>query len=120
MGRSKQPGVCLHCGRHNDWRTRNLCTTCYKFPEIREQYPMVKNCRGGMNWGNSAWEALLNQKPESAVTPTDAFPGSDEKIAVMAERYANNQAVFHPDDVTCFTTLAHASGWTERDFKALA
>jgi len=33
-----------------------------------------------------------------APSPTTAAPGTPEKLAVMAARYAAGQALFHPDD----------------------
>ncbi|GIW79240.1 MAG: hypothetical protein KatS3mg105_1047 [Gemmatales bacterium] len=37
-------------------------------------------------------------EPRTPVQPTDAEPGSEEKIAVMAARAARGEAIFHPDD----------------------
>ncbi len=43
---------------------------------------------------------LADATPVPASGPTRADPGSDEKIAVMHERYMNGEAVLHPDDPT--------------------
>ncbi|GIW81518.1 MAG: hypothetical protein KatS3mg105_3325 [Gemmatales bacterium] len=37
-------------------------------------------------------------EPRPPAQPTDAEPGSEEKIAVMAARAARGEALFHPDD----------------------
>lgn len=49
--------------------------------------------------------------------PTDAIPGTEEKIQVMRERWANGYALHHPCDlrlsskgVECFTGLSYLSG----------
>lgn len=34
--------------------------------------------------------------------PTNARPGSDEKIAVFQQRIADGEELWHPDDVTTF------------------
>jgi hypothetical protein len=35
-------------------------------------------------------------------TPTDAPPGSCEKLDIIADRAERGQLLFHPDDRTCF------------------
>lgn len=37
-------------------------------------------------------------KPLDPETATDAFPGSEEKIRIMEERYLRGQAIFHAQD----------------------
>ena len=52
------------------------------------------------------FDALLPLEPDVAVdddldfVPTDARPGSDEKLDVMRQRYETGQPLFHPDDET--------------------
>ena len=36
--------------------------------------------------------------PPFPCCPTNALPGTQEKVQVMASRYAHGQQVFHPDD----------------------
>src|SRR5690242_7031685 len=38
--------------------------------------------------------------------PTNARPGSEEKIAVMESRAAKGQQIFHPEDATCFVSFS--------------
>ena len=40
----------------------------------------------------------FNGPAELPDTPTDAWPGSEQKIAVLAERAALQQTLWHPDD----------------------
>ena len=37
-------------------------------------------------------------KRRPAASPTDAMPGSPEKIRVLTQRVANGEELFHPDD----------------------
>ena len=47
--------------------------------------------------GNDAgWE------PPRESEPTNALPGSEEKIEVMAERLRRGETLLHPDDVKCY------------------
>lgn len=38
------------------------------------------------------------KKKRGEFRPTSYYPGSDEKIAIMRERYLNRLPLFHPDD----------------------
>ena len=38
-------------------------------------------------------------KRRPAGSPTDALPGSPEKIRVLMQRVANGEELFHPDDL---------------------
>lgn len=38
------------------------------------------------------------KEPPPALEPTSALPGSEEKIAVMAARFAAGLGIFHPQD----------------------
>lgn len=55
---------------------------------------------------------FARQKIECA-TPTAAVPGSEEKIKIMADRYAAGLPIFHPDDTQRpgqFTTAGFLAG----------
>lgn len=44
-------------------------------------------------WLEDYWEAT--ELPE----PTQAMPGTEEKIAILQKRYESGQILFHPDDL---------------------
>jgi hypothetical protein len=57
---------------------------------VRALYPPVSNCyRRGVGNGHGGYEL-----PE----PTQALPGTPEKVAVLEERARLRQQLFHPDD----------------------
>ena len=85
--------LCRHCQRVRSCRPRGLCWCCYYKPGVREQYPThLKFSKRGE--GNFYRDAPLHE------FPTSALPGSDEKIAVLAERVRLKQCLWHPDDAT--------------------
>ena len=83
--------LCRHCQKTKSNRPRGLCWTCYYTPGVRELYPSTsKFARRGV--GNFSGNAPL---PDA---PTDATPGSEEKIRILIERARLKQALFHPLD----------------------
>lgn len=85
--------ICRHCEKSKVSRPRGLCWTCYYRPGIKELYPSTsKYARRGV--GNFFGAAPL---PTCA---TSAEPGSEAKIAILAERARLRQTLWHPDDVT--------------------
>jgi hypothetical protein len=83
--------VCRHCGRYPVNRPRGLCWSCYYTPGLREFYPSTsKFARRGFG--------LFDGRVEMPREPTQAPPGSPEKVAVLMERAKNRQALWHPDD----------------------
>lgn len=82
--------ACRHCNHDKVNRPRGLCWTCYYTPGIKELYPsQSKYARRGE--GNFAGEAGV---PE----PTQALPGTVEKLLVLELRAKLKQCLFHPDD----------------------
>lgn len=82
---------CCHCFKRKVSRPRGLCWTCYYTPGVKELHPSTsKYARRGV--GNTMRGSLL--PPE----PTNALPGSPEKIAVMAQRAEMGCCLFHPAD----------------------
>jgi hypothetical protein len=82
--------LCRHCQRVPSNRPRGLCWSCYYTPGVRDLYPSTsKFARRGV--GDFNGQAAL---PE----PTDAPPGSPEKVAVLAQRARLGQALWHPRD----------------------
>lgn len=59
---------------------------------------------------NVHWDILRyghdeDYKPAREAIPTHARPGSDEKIAILAERVAMGMPLFHPEDATTLAKL---------------
>lgn len=96
---------CRHCRRKptilNDkgdrgalW-PRGLCRLCYYDPAIRERYRRI---RGTVNT-ESRLPALNRVRLRLRIPqPTQALPGSAEKIAVLMARVAAGQYLHHPKD----------------------
>jgi hypothetical protein len=68
-----------------------LCYRCYQSADVRQHYPRSesKYARNGVGQGCRGY-----QLPE----PTDARPGSAEKVAVLEERARLGLALWHPLD----------------------
>ena len=83
--------LCRHCGRVPSNRPRGLCWSCYYKPGVRELYPSTsKFARRGLD--------DFNGRAAAPAAPTEAAPGSPEKILVLMERARKRQALWHPDD----------------------
>lgn len=70
-------------------RPRGLCWKCYYTPGILDRYPISSSIfayrspvKRGVKYGE----------------PTDALPGTPEKVAVLEKRAQNGEHLFHPDD----------------------
>lgn len=81
--------VCNHCHKRRISRPRGLCWGCYYIPHVRERHEKAlyhpledRDCRE-------------RSAPHEA---TDARPGTEAKIKVLARRVARNLALWHPDD----------------------
>ena len=84
---------CRHCLRAPVSRPRGLCWSCYYTPGLRERYPSTSKF-GRRGVGN------FNGNPPLPVFPTQALPGTSEKVAVLEERARLKQCLWHPDDAT--------------------
>jgi len=82
---------CVHCGRNKVSRPRGLCWTCFYTPGVRERYGISDSIYARRGVPHHSTIAEPDQ-------PTDATPGTEEKIQVMAERAAAGQSLHHPDD----------------------
>lgn len=83
---------CRHCGHPKVTRPRGLCWTCYHQPGIRAEYASEsKYARRGVRDQSGA-----KKTPE----PTDALPGTAEKVAVLRQRAARGEQLWHPLDRT--------------------
>lgn len=93
--------ICRHCQKSKVNRPRGLCWSCYYRPGIRDQYPSTsKYARRGV--GN-----FCGQAPPP-IRSTAAIPGSEEKIAILAERAQSRQSLWHPNDLTLETASVSA------------
>lgn len=83
--------VCLHCGRRKRrLGQRGLCSRCYENRDIRCKYPMRSNvCRG---------VGLIVAKDLKGWMPTNALPGTNEKLMVLEYRASKGWPLWHPDD----------------------
>lgn len=80
---------CRHCKTRKCNRPRGLCWTCYYTPEVRASYgPISKFGRRG----NGLTELL------PPLESTRAVAGTEEKIALMAERVARGEEARHVMD----------------------
>jgi hypothetical protein len=83
--------ICQHCHQASVCRPRRLCWSCYYKPGVRDLYPTTSKF-GRRGPGN------INRNAPLPAFPTDARPGTPEKIAVLQERVRMRQALWHPDD----------------------
>lgn len=83
--------VCRHCGRRAPNRPRGLCWSCYYAPGLRERYESTSK------FGR---RGILDKygRVEMPCLATQALPGTHEKVAVLAQRAAMHQALWHPHD----------------------
>lgn len=83
--------LCRHCQHHSVNRPRGLCWSCYYTPGVRDLYPSTsKFAHRGV--GNFYGKAPL------PAFPTEALPGSPEKVAILEERARRRQSLWHPED----------------------
>lgn len=83
---------CRHCKARPARKWRGLCTRCYYVMEVRALYP--PDARTGPKGPPVNFKG--GRRPPAR--PTDAAPGSEEKIRVLAERVAARTSLWHPLD----------------------
>ena len=81
---------CQHCHIRRVSRPRNLCWACYDDFGIRDQYEFVPR------EGKAVPDAYRTAREPAE--PTQARPGTAEKVDVMVARAEAGESVFHPDD----------------------
>lgn len=85
--------LCRHCRQRIAARgKRTLCRACHTNQTIRAQYAPVQACL------SSNHEPDFFGGHELPAEPTSARPGTEEKIAVMAERVQQRVSLHHPLD----------------------
>ena len=85
--------ICRHCHDAPVSRPRGLCWRCFYTPGVRDFYPATNNRRG------AGLADFYGRAPPPAF-PTQALPGTPEKIALLGERARLRQSLWHPDDAT--------------------
>ncbi len=81
---------CLNCHKTVKKPRRGLCWSCFYTPEVRSLYPSLSKYKPtGGDFTGAAKECQ----------PASVPLGSADKIAVMQERVANGQELFHRDDM---------------------
>ena len=94
--------ICRHCQKVKSNRPRGLCWSCYYRPGVRDQYPSTsKYARRGVS--------DFNGKTAQAALPTNALPGTAEKVAVLAERARLGLSLWHPLDARLSGAVALAA-----------
>ena len=85
--------ICRHCHEGPVSRPRGLCWRCFYTPGVREFYPTASKL------GGTGLADFYGRAPPPAF-PTQALPGTPEKIALLGERARLQQSLWHPDDAT--------------------
>jgi hypothetical protein len=101
-----RPPLCKHCRGRLAYRPRGLCSRCYFTPAVRESYPpdpangSDQACRGDGVRGGRAYRSPVGRRcPKNLpLTPTDAMPGTAEKVEVLRERARQGVSLWHPGD----------------------
>jgi hypothetical protein len=95
---------CRHCKkRAAAQRKRNLCWYCHAKVHIRWLYGFSTNKGSGGAPGTGGGGGYgvaggINPQGRLPAEPTDAPPGTPEKVEVMRERVTRLESPFHPDD----------------------
>lgn len=92
--------LCRHCDRNIATRSRGLCWSCYYSPGVRERYPPTERSHRGLGTG----------RRRLPCEPTDAIPGTPEKIRVLMDRAARGQELFHDDDALLVAPVLEMAG----------
>ncbi len=83
-------GKCKECGERVVSRPRGLCHRCFYDPGVLVRHPIVSKYGARVRQDFCGMGAM----PE----PTMAMPGTPEKEAVLTERAARGENLWHPLD----------------------
>lgn len=87
--------LCPECGlRKYGSQRRNLCYRCYADPRIRLRHPPTGPTHVEAGHLSNLPQGYRGPPPD----PTDAPPGTPEKVAVMEARAAMGWDLWHPLD----------------------
>jgi hypothetical protein len=94
-----KPPPCRHCKNRLGYRPRGLCSLCYFTPGIREQYPIDRE-NGSDAANGRAYTSRVARRAARGLPaePTDALPGTAEKVEVLRERAQQGVSLWHPLD----------------------
>jgi hypothetical protein len=87
---------CAFCGKPLKDHRPTLCKECYLIQEIREQIFKNGKTKNSLECIAQQEATFLGSLPPE---PTNAIPGSDEKIRVMEERRRKGYSLHHPYDL---------------------
>src|SRR5262245_38417922 len=85
--------ICQHCGKGRITRPRKLCWNCYYTPGVRDLYPSTSK------FGRRG-PGCMRARSRPPTFPTNALPGSLEKILVLTQRAELAQDLWHVDDAS--------------------
>lgn len=82
---------CRHCHRVLTCQSRGLCYKCWNNPGVRDSYPyQSKYAVKGLGTDITG----IRRYP----TPTQARPGTQEKVLVLQARVMAGEHLWHPED----------------------
>lgn len=100
--------ICRHCHARKVNRPLGLCWSCYYTHGVRELYPSTSK----YNSRKSEEDREVKAGKKRPRKPTEAPPGSAEKILILEGRVERKEALWHPGDagmteapVRCFSLL---------------
>lgn len=83
--------ACRDCGKTPAKSPRGLCWVCYRTPSVRARYPI------SAKYGRKTWPKYTALPPAE---PTQAIPGTPEKIEVLQSRASQGVELHHEWDAT--------------------
>lgn len=92
--------ICGYCKKDSVLYCRSLCRRCYDDQKIREEFQVSskKGSKARMLGAFKNGETYTSSPNLREPEPTDAMPGSEEKIRIMEYRAANGFSIFSPND----------------------
>lgn len=87
-------GLCRACHKRPGTKSRGLCRRCYNNYKIRRRYRVMRP------FATRGYGLDDDAKPLPSM-PTDALPGTAEKVTVMRARARAGVGLWHPGDATC-------------------
>jgi hypothetical protein len=84
---------CRHCNQSRQVYGRGLCRWCWSKADVKVLYDKMPG-------GRSSHTLFKHQyrDPPLDDQPTEALPGTPEKLAVMHDRARRGKQIFHPGD----------------------
>jgi len=107
--------ACRHCERFLVIYSRRLCRFCWAEPDVRYLYPIQQGMNNQYNPTSKAIKDIDRSTDPLPAEPTEAWPGSPEKVEIMEARALARVSLFHPEDPVISLTVASAfaSMWDE-------